>query len=82
MVKEFCGVIFEVIVILIVESEPGEDAKQKKLDNAKPAEPTTPEPTTPDYAAGLAPVSQPNKVILSISTHSPFSCVNIAHTNM
>ena len=77
MVKEFCGVIFEVIVILIVESEPGEDAKQKKLDNTKPAE-----PTTPDYAAGLAPVSQPNKVILSISTHSPFSCVNITHTNM
>lgn len=56
--------IFEVIVILIVESEPGEDAKQKKLDNTKPAE-----PTTPDYAAGLAPVSQPNKVILSISTY-------------
>ena len=77
MVKEFCGVIFEVIVILIVESEPGDDAKQKKLDNTKPAE-----PTTPDYAAGLAPVSQPNKVILSISNHSSFSCVNIAHTNM
>jgi len=77
LVKEFCGVIFEVIVILIVESEPGQDAKQKKLDNTKPAE-----PTTPDYAAGLAPVSQPSKVILSIGTHSLFFCVNITHTNM
>ena len=54
--------IFEVIVLLIVESEQGEDAKQKKLDNIKPAE-----PSTPDYAAGLAPVSQPNKVILSFT---------------
>lgn len=52
------------IGISIVESEQGggEDAKHKKIDNAKPAE-----PSTPDYAAGLAPVPQPSKVILSLS---------------
>ena len=57
---EFFCVIFEVIVILIVESEQVEDTKHKKLDNTKPAE-----PSTPDYAAGLPPVAQPNKVMLS-----------------
>lgn len=54
--------VFEVIVILIVDSEQGEDAKHKKLDSTKPAE-----PSTPDYAAGLPPVPQANKVILSRS---------------
>ena len=54
--------VSEVIVLFIVESEQGEDAKHKKLDSTKPAE-----PSTPDYAAGLPPVPQPNKVILSKS---------------
>ncbi|XP_078379721.1 negative elongation factor A-like [Oculina patagonica] len=40
----------------LAESEQGEEAKHKKVDNPKPLE-----PSTPDYAAGLAPVAQPNK---------------------
>ncbi|KAJ7381336.1 hypothetical protein OS493_001461 [Desmophyllum pertusum] len=40
----------------MADSEQGEEAKQKKMDNTKP-----PEPSTPDYAAGLTPVTQPNK---------------------
>lgn len=77
MIKQlfFC-VIFEVNVILIVESEQGEDAKHKKPDNTKPAE-----PSTPDYAAGLAPVTQPNKVILSISIYLQFM-LYMAHTDL
>ena len=39
------------------ESEHAEEAKHKKTDNPKP-----PEPATPDYAAGLTPVTQPSKV--------------------
>ena len=67
--------VFEVIVILpvIVESEQGEDAKHKKLDSTKPAE-----PSTPDYAAGLPAVAQPNKVILSLSIYLTFF-VNMTH---
>ena len=41
----------------ISESEQGEEAKHKKLDNSK-----APEPATPDYAAGLTAVTQPAKV--------------------
>ena len=59
--------VYEVIVILIVESEQGEDAKHKKVDSTKPAE-----PSTPDYAAGLPAVAQPNKVILWKSIHLTF----------
>lgn len=51
------------MVLFTIESEQAEEAKQKKLDNTKP-----PEPSTPDYAAGLTPMTQPSKV------HKPFKC--------
>lgn len=51
------------MVLFTIESEQAEEAKQKKLDNTKP-----PEPSTPDYAAGLTPMTQPTKV------YEPFKC--------
>lgn len=49
----------------LAESEHAEEAKHKKMDNTKP-----PEPTTPDYAAGLTPVTQPSKPPSSPETPS------------
>ncbi|RMX45557.1 hypothetical protein pdam_00012941 [Pocillopora damicornis] len=49
----------------LAESEQAEEAKQKKLDNTKP-----PEPSTPDYAAGLTPMTQPTKPPSSPETPS------------
>lgn len=40
----------------LADSEHAEEAKHKKVDNTKP-----PEPSTPNYAAGLTPVTQPSK---------------------
>lgn len=50
----------KLILLIITESEQGDEAKHKKVENPK-----TLEPSTPDYAAGLAPVAQPNKVSLT-----------------
>ncbi|KAK2564825.1 Negative elongation factor A [Acropora cervicornis] len=47
------------------ETEHGEDAKQKKPENTKPLEPATPE-----YAAGLTPVTQSSKPPSSPETPS------------
>lgn len=49
----------------MAESEHAEEAKHKKLENTKPLE-----PTTPDYAAGLTPVTQPSKPPSSPQTPS------------
>ncbi|XP_029197953.2 negative elongation factor A-like [Acropora millepora] len=49
----------------MAETEHGEDAKQKKPENTKPLEPATPE-----YAAGLTPVTQSSKPPSSPETPS------------
>ena len=51
------------------ESEHAEEAKHKKADNPKP-----PEPATPDYAAGLTPVTQPSKVSIDCKTLKTSGC--------
>ena len=62
-----------------IESEQAEEAKQKKLDNnTKP-----PEPSTPDYAAGLTPMTQPTKVLyIHLSNLQTCLCLHRSQLNL